>query len=325
MGNAGDRTRFMILLAVGAVLIATGFALMGSMGGTADLALGAPNDAGNLNTSLRTNSTGDALFVTQNGAGVAIRASTGIGTGIAGAFTSTSGTPIAAVVVGQNGFAVYAGNDSGATGSGGAVRADGQQNAGVVATSDRRSAVVATATGAEPAIVASAPSGTAIQAAGDVVVNGSLAVEDGCIGCIPVAIARNGSERSLLQGDAVVVLGLEVDKEGSTILIVGPAGPGDPAVGVADQAVSRRAPGQAGELSTWHVRGFEIAAGDTLGVVTSGIMTLHRGLEGVSAGDSVAVRDTPGDLEVAGRGDVRVGRYLGLRPDGRGVLLVDPD
>jgi hypothetical protein len=195
----------------------------------------------------------------------------------------------------------------------------------VVASSDRRSAVVATATGAEPAIVASAPSGTAIEAAGDVVVNGSLTVEDGCIGCISVGIARNGSERSLFQGEAVVVLGLEVDKDGATIVIVGPAGPGDRAVGVADQAVSRRPPGQAEEVSSWHVKGFEIAPGDTLGVVTGGIMTLHRGLEGVSAGDSLAVRDAPGNLEVASRGDVRVGRYLGVRPDGQGVLLVDPD
>ena len=86
---------------------------------------------------------------TQNGSGTAIRGSTGGGAGIAGFFTSGSGSGVSGVVANQNSFGVYAGNDSATEGTGAAIRASGQQNEGVIATSADTNAVRGLVTGCD--------------------------------------------------------------------------------------------------------------------------------------------------------------------------------
>ena len=93
------------------------------------------NTAGTANTSLSTSSTGTALLVTQNGTGTALRGSA-VGPGsIAGFFTASNGTGISGVTGNPNASGVFASND-GASGSGGAIRASGKNNHGVVATTN---------------------------------------------------------------------------------------------------------------------------------------------------------------------------------------------
>jgi hypothetical protein len=95
--------------------------------------MGAANSAGTTNTSLVTSSTGVAYLVTQNGTGTALR---GIANnGIAGFFTSANGTGVSGVTAKSNQFGVYGANDAIAYGGGEAIRANGQQNHGLVATS----------------------------------------------------------------------------------------------------------------------------------------------------------------------------------------------
>ena len=109
MSSFRARTRFATLVAVGLALLVSGV-VAGAAGG--NFILGQANSAGTSNTSLTTSSTGNALLVTQNGTGTAIRGSTGSGSGIAGFFTSGSGSGVSGVVGNENSYGVYAGNDS---------------------------------------------------------------------------------------------------------------------------------------------------------------------------------------------------------------------
>ena len=138
-----ERTRFASLLAIGLALLVSGV-VAGAAGG--NFILGQANSAGTSNTSLTTSSTGNALLVTQNGTGTAIRGSTGSGSGIAGFFTSGSGSGVSGVVANENSYGIYAANDSTAEGTGAAMRVNGKQNPGVVATSDDDNALVGIAT-----------------------------------------------------------------------------------------------------------------------------------------------------------------------------------
>jgi hypothetical protein len=96
------------------------------------LIMGASNSAGTTNTDLATNSTGTALYVHQNGTGTAVR---GIANnGIAGFFTSSNGSGVSGVVANNTKYGVYGGNDALTHGTGAAMRAAGEQNHGLVAT-----------------------------------------------------------------------------------------------------------------------------------------------------------------------------------------------
>ena len=139
-----ERTRFATLLAVGLALVASGV-VAGAAGG--NFILGVANSAGTSNTSLTTSSTGNALLITQNGSGTAIRGSTGSGSGIAGFFTSGSGSGVSGVVAANTSYGVYAGNDATSTSTGAALRANGKNNKGAVITSDKTNALVAQAKG----------------------------------------------------------------------------------------------------------------------------------------------------------------------------------
>jgi len=134
-----ERTRFASLLAIGLALLVSGV-VAGAAGG--NFILGQANSAGTSNTSLTTSSTGNALLVTQNGSGTAIRGSTGSGSGIAGFFTSGSGSGVSGVVANQNSYGIYAANDSASIGTGAALRVQGGVNRGAIVTSSERDAVV---------------------------------------------------------------------------------------------------------------------------------------------------------------------------------------
>ena len=91
------------------------------------------NNAGISNTTLTTASSGTALLVTQNGTGTALRGSAvGVGS-IAGFFTASYGTGISGVTGNPGSYGVFGAND-GAAGTGGAIRANGHSNHGVVAS-----------------------------------------------------------------------------------------------------------------------------------------------------------------------------------------------
>jgi hypothetical protein len=96
------------------------------------LIMGASNSAGTTNTDLATNSTGTALYVHQNSTGTAVR---GIANnGVAGFFTSSNGSGVSGVVANNTKYGVYGANDALTHGTGAAMRANGEQNHGLVAT-----------------------------------------------------------------------------------------------------------------------------------------------------------------------------------------------
>ena len=92
------------------------------------------NSAGTASTKLSTSTvaSGTALYVQQNGTGTALRGLAN--TGIAGFFTSSNGTGVSGVTAKNNQFGVYGANDALTNGGGEAIRANGQQNHGLVAT-----------------------------------------------------------------------------------------------------------------------------------------------------------------------------------------------
>jgi len=135
-----ERTRFATLVAIGLTLLLSGV-VAGAAGG--NFILGQANSAGTSNTSLTTSSTGNALLVTQNGTGTAIRGSTGSGTGIAGFFTSGNGSGVSGVVANANNYGVYAANDAATNGTGAAMRVNGKSNTGINVTSDGDTAIQA--------------------------------------------------------------------------------------------------------------------------------------------------------------------------------------
>ena len=105
----------------------------GAAGGP--LIMGAANTAGTTNTSLTTATTGTALLVTQTGSGTALRGSATGSNSIAGFFTAQNGTGISGVTGRSSSYGVF-GQNNGAVGTGGAIRADGGNNHGLVGTSD---------------------------------------------------------------------------------------------------------------------------------------------------------------------------------------------
>ena len=125
------------------------------------LVMGSANSAGTSNTSLTTASAGTALLVTQTGAGTALRGSATAVNGIAGFFTSANGPGVSGVTANKDKYAVYGGNDAGATGAGAAMRAAGEQNHGLVATTASPSAIAVKATNS--AVGTTAGQGPAVQ------------------------------------------------------------------------------------------------------------------------------------------------------------------
>ena len=94
------------------------------------------NTAGAANTTLATTSTGTALLVNQLGTGTALRGSAIGPNSIAGFFTATNGTGVSGVTGRDTSYGVYAANDAANRNGGAAVRAAGQQNHGLVASTN---------------------------------------------------------------------------------------------------------------------------------------------------------------------------------------------
>jgi hypothetical protein len=165
----GTRSRRALLAGAAGGLLA---AAAGALGRPAPavashlLGFGHANNAGAANTTLTTSSTGTALLVTQNGTGTALRGSA-VGPGsIAGFFTATNGIGISGVTGNATKFGVYAGNDAPTYADGAAIRANGQQNYGVLATAagEDADAVRALHSGAGTAVFAKSQNGEGVQA-----------------------------------------------------------------------------------------------------------------------------------------------------------------
>ena len=126
------------------------------------------NTAGMANTTLATTSTGTALLVNQLGTGTALRGSAVGPNSIAGFFTATNGTGVSGVTGRDSSFGVYGANDSPNGFGGAAVRAAGQQNHGLVATTSNNlaDAVRAVQSANGTAVRATATTGVAVQASG---------------------------------------------------------------------------------------------------------------------------------------------------------------
>lgn len=330
MSSIGERTRFATLLAVGAILIAAGLFIR--LSEISPLLLGQATSVGAMTTLLSGNSDGAVLQVSQSGAGSAVRGTTGGGSGIAGYFSSANGTGVRGIAGGADQAGIAAANEAAMTGSGSALQADGGENLGVIATSDRSTALVAATTGRGRAGVQAIDgspdgSGFALLADGDTTISGSLTVSDGCVGCTPMALAINGASAPIRQGQAVMADGLQVAPDGSTIVVVRPAGPADPVFGIVDRSLVLAAAGdeRTGLPAKWLDGQPEVAADVTMRVAIAGLLTLDGPLAGVAAGDALAVGPESGDLVPLQDGSTSVGRYLGVRPDGRGVIVIAID
>ena len=120
------------------------------------------------NTTLATTSTGTALLVNQLGTGTALRGSAVGPNSIAGFFTATNGTGISGVTGRDAGYGVYGANDAPNGSGGAAVRAAGQQNHGLIASTSNNlaDAVRAVQSANGTAVRATATTGVAIQASG---------------------------------------------------------------------------------------------------------------------------------------------------------------
>ena len=60
-------------------------------------------------------------------------------------------------------------------------------------------------------------------------------------------------------------------------------------------------------------------------IVTAGVLTLGRRLDGIAPGTRLVVGATPASWCLRGSDAPAVATFLGARPDGFAVLLVDPD
>ena len=124
------------------------------------------NSAGTSDTALTTASSGNALLVTQTGAGAALRGSATAVNGIAGFFTSANGPGVSGVTANKDKYAVYGGNDATTTGAGAAVRAAGEQNHGLVATTASNNAYAIKATNTNTGTGSSAGAGIRVLGSG---------------------------------------------------------------------------------------------------------------------------------------------------------------
>jgi hypothetical protein len=165
------------------------------------------NSAGTANTTLTTSSTGTALLITQNGSGTALRGSA-VGAGsIAGFFTANNGTGVSGVTGTGGTYGVF-GQNNGSASTGGAMRAAGGNNHGLVATTnhaDRHGiyaqqngssgagVAIKAEAGSNIAVFASSNTGTAVYAsnssngggvfASSVSSHGVMGVSDTGMGC----------------------------------------------------------------------------------------------------------------------------------------------
>jgi hypothetical protein len=330
MSIFGERTRFAILLAAGAILTVAGVSMR--LSSINPMLLGELNDAVGATTQLSGSNAASVLQVAQTGTGSAVRGTTFAGPGIAGYFSSANGTGVIGISGSADRVGVVAANSGSTAGSGSAVEADGGENIAVKATSGGATAVVAATSGQGTAGIHALDrspdgSGYALVANGDTSVIGSLSVTEGCIGCTSMVLAANGSSVSVRQGEAVALAGLHIAPDGSTVVIVRPAARHEQVFGIVDRGLVAAASGdeRTGIRPKWLEGQTVVPTGGVLRVAIGGMLTLDGELPEVRAGARLWVGMRPGEVVSAHLGVVSVGRYLGVRPDGRGVILIEID
>jgi hypothetical protein len=227
---------------------------------------------------------------------------------------------------------LVAANSASTAGSGSALTADGGENSAVLATSGGATAIVAATSGQGTAGIHALDrspdgSGYALVATGDASIVGSVSVTEGCVGCTQMVLAVNGSSAAVRQGQAVALGGLQVGPDGSTVVVVRPAWRHELVFGIVDRGLVAAGSGddRTGIRPKWMEGHTVVATGEALRVAIGGMLTLDEELPGVPAGAHLWVGMTPGDLVPTHLGVVSVGRYLGVRPDGRGVILIEID
>src|SRR6186713_3130004 len=95
MSSLTGRVRFTTLLAVGAILIASGLVVRAVE--INPLKIGQENSSGVATTLLDGDSAEGVLQVSQTGTGSAVRGTTGAGTGVAGYFSSINGAGLVGI------------------------------------------------------------------------------------------------------------------------------------------------------------------------------------------------------------------------------------
>jgi len=327
MSSLTGRVRFATLLAVGAILIASGLVVRAVE--INPLKIGQENSSGVATTLLDGDSAEGVLQVSQTGTGSAVRGTTGAGTGVAGYFSSINGAGLVGISGSPDRIGITSVNSAETAGSGAALLANGGENVAVVASSNATGVVAATNGAGKAGIHAidRSPDGAgyALVATGDASVVGSLSVTEGCVGCGSMVLGVNGSSVAVQQGQAVSVGGLEVGPDGSTVVVVRPAQRYEQVFGIVDRGLVAAASGdeRTGIRRKWLEGQTTVPSGDLLRVAIGGLLTLDGELKGVRAGALLWVGTTPGDLVPTHLGVVSIGRYLGVRPDGRGVILID--
>jgi hypothetical protein len=343
--------------AILAVTLLFAFASLTLAAAGGNFILGVANNSGTSQTGLITNTTAPfhAFVVQQNG------------NGNGGYFVSVNGSGMLGITKSGNKYAMSGTND-GAAGTGGAIIGLGKNNVGLVATSDGDNAIVADAADTSAIVATGHCSGFLCGAAGvvgngeglsggvngfgplgvagtdstggdgfglftqdDAFVGGDLDISGTCTGCTTALAAVNGSGTALQRGDAVTVLGVETDANGSLVLSVGPAAAGQMVVGIVDVATTEVQSGTADSpRRAYKAGGSNVAAGGTLRVVTSGIVAFaaaDASAGAIAVGDSLAASATAGNLAKAGPSVAigsRIGYALGTLADGRIVMFVDP-
>jgi hypothetical protein len=325
--------RFAALLAI--LLIITGSTIAA---GASDRAAGdalilgnTSQSAGTKNTAFKTNTTGNAFRVNQNGTGSALRGVAGDGNG--GNFTAEN----------ANGNGIFSENTGGSTGTGTGLTVEGNRNTGIYATSEGptgtyavRGVSSANIGGAFDGVygggygigtglygwggqndspsafglwgIAESPSGYAGYMAGNLYVSGDSTFVGAKTGYV-AEYAVNGSLATLHQGDAVSIMGVRPPIVGNIpLLVVGPARVGDRVIGVVDRAmapstVTRTTPaGKSERSTTYYAVGTRVQKGQYFLVVTFGSFA-HGSVDAsagpIRAGDSLAAGATQGELALA--------------------------
>ncbi len=353
MPTLRQRTRLAGMIAATLSLVIVG-GVAGAAGSA--LILGQVNSAGTSNTTLNTSSTGTAFLVGQSGTGTALR---GVANnGIAGFFTSSNGAGVSGVVANSSSFGVYAANDSATEGTGAALRANGQLNYGINATSNERDAIVATATdctgflcGASGIDASGVGLAGGVQGTGflgvfgidstgtgdgfgfftndDALIGGDLTVNGTCTGCTLALTALNGGSTDLNQGDAVTAAGVTTDDAGNLLVTVAPAVAGDQVFGIVagGMTVLDQSNGEIAVL-TYKESGTSAAAGSPVKVITAGIVAFATADEtagAIAAGDPLVASSSTGSLAKASdeaEASLTFGTALGTLQDGRVVVYI---
>lgn len=339
-----SNARFAAVLAFAAILFAAGV-VSGAAG--SPLIIGAANSAGTSNTSLNTTSSGFAWQMFQQGSGVGVFA------------ISNNGNALAALAHNGNKYGLSVTND-GTAGTGAAIIADGRDNNGIQVLTDDANGIevdaqcagLCAATGVfatgdsfgaglwgvggltgvtgEALIgvlgrdTTTDGSGFGLQSDGDAYVDGNLEVTGACTGCTASALAVNESGGNLEAGTAVTAIGATIDENGSVLLRVRPAAPGDSVLGVVDAAMDGVEQDVSLEASvlTYKEAGTTAANGGVVRVITSGIAAFPASSGELTVGGQLSVASAAGDLASAPSDAPSIGTMLGSLKDGRVVILV---